>query len=97
RYSLTFAFRPGPRWELSATPFYDRVTDAQQYVSTITGGGPVETFDNRYVFAYIDRSTTSTELRAGFTVRPDMNLDVYAEPFAASGRYYDFGELVAPK
>ena len=24
-----------------------------------------------------------------------MNLDVYAEPFAASGRYYDFGELLA--
>jgi hypothetical protein len=32
-----------------------------------------------------------------FTLRPDMNLDVYAEPFAASGRYYDFGELVRPK
>jgi hypothetical protein len=30
----------------------------------------------------------------GFTLRPDMNLDVYAEPFAASGRYYDFGELL---
>ncbi len=26
-----------------------------------------------------------------------MNLDVYAEPFAASGRYYDFGELLAPE
>jgi len=24
-----------------------------------------------------------------------MNLDVYAEPFASSGRYYDFGELLA--
>jgi hypothetical protein len=26
-----------------------------------------------------------------------MNLDVYAEPFAASGRYYDYGELLKPK
>ena len=25
-----------------------------------------------------------------------MNLDVYAEPFAASGHYYDYGELLAP-
>jgi hypothetical protein len=25
-----------------------------------------------------------------------MNVDVYAEPFAASGRYYDLGELLAP-
>ncbi len=34
--------------------------------------------------------------RLGLTVKPDMNLDVYAEPFAASGRYYDYGELLAP-
>ena len=26
-----------------------------------------------------------------------MNIDVYAEPFAASGRYYDYGELLAPR
>jgi hypothetical protein len=26
-----------------------------------------------------------------------MNIDIYAEPFAASGRYYDYGELLAPR
>jgi hypothetical protein len=57
-------------------------------------GGRAETFGSRYVFAFIDRTTTATEFRLGFTVRPDLNLDVYAEPFAASGRYYDFGELL---
>jgi hypothetical protein len=36
----------------------------------------------------------STELRMSLTVKPDVNLDVYAEPFASSGRYYDFGELL---
>jgi hypothetical protein len=71
------------------------MTEAQQYVATIAGGR-VETYGNRYVFAYIDRRTTATEFRLGFTVRPDLNLDVYAEPFAASGRYYEFGELLLP-
>ena len=37
------------------------------------------------------------ELRATFTLKPDLNLDIYAEPFAASGHYYDLGELAAPK
>ena len=32
----------------------------------------------------------------GYTLKPDLNLDVYAEPFAASGRYYDYGELLEP-
>jgi hypothetical protein len=96
RFSGSFSFRPGPRWQLSAAPFYDRVTEPQQYVSTIAGGRP-ETYGSRYVFAFIDRSTISTEFRMGLTIKPDINLDVYAEPFAASGRYYDFGELLAPR
>ena len=32
----------------------------------------------------------------GLTIKPDINLDVYAEPFAASGHYYDYGELLEP-
>ena len=36
------------------------------------------------------------EYRLGLTLRPDVNLDVYAEPFAASGHYYDYGELLEP-
>jgi hypothetical protein len=96
RYGASFSFRPGPRWQLSANPSYDLVVEPQQYVTTITGGGRAEIYNNRYVFSYIDRSTLSTEFRLGLTVRPDVNIDVYAEPFAASGRYYDFGELVLP-
>ena len=96
RVSTLLSVRPGPRWQLSAEPYYERLTEPQQYVSTLAGGRP-ETYNSRYVFAFIDRSTISTEFRLGLTVKPDMNLDVYAEPFAASGRYYDYGELLAPK
>ena len=87
--------RPGPRWQFSVSPFYDRVTEPQQYISTLSGGR-AETYGNRYVFAFIDRSTASIEGRLTLTLKPDVNLDVYAEPFAASGRYYDYGELSAP-
>ena len=95
RAAGTFSFRPGPRWQLSVAPSYERLVDAQQYVSTLSGGR-ADTYGSRYVFAYIDRSTVSTEFRMGFTLKPDVNLDVYGEPFAASGRYYDYGELLAP-
>ncbi len=33
----------------------------------------------------------------GYTLKPDMNIDLYAEPFASSGRYFDYGELTAPR
>ena len=95
RASGTLSMRPGPRWQLSLSPLFDRVTEPQQYISTLSGGRPI-TFDNRYVFAFIDRSTASMEFRLGLTLKPDVNLDVYAEPFAASGHYYDYGELLEP-
>jgi hypothetical protein len=95
RVSGTFSIRPGPRYQFSVSPFYDRVTEPQQYISTLAGGRP-KTYNSRYVFAFIDRSTMSMEFRLGLTLRPDLNFDVYAEPFAASGHYYDYGELLAP-
>jgi hypothetical protein len=96
RISGFISFRPGPRWQFSAEPFYDRTTEPQQYATTMAGGRP-ETYGSRYIFGFIDRSTVSTKYRMGLTVRPDMNIDVYAEPFAASGHYYDYGELWAPR
>ena len=96
RVSGSLSVRPGPRWQLTAEPYYDRTTEPQQFVSTLAGGRP-ETYDSRYVFAFIDRTTMATAFRLGLTIRPDMNIDVYAEPFAASGRYYDYGELLAPR
>ena len=40
RVSGSFSMRPGPRWQFSVSPFYDRVTEPQQYISTLPGGGP---------------------------------------------------------
>lgn len=95
RFSGTFSVRPGPRYQFSVGPFYDRVTEPQQYITTMSGGRP-ETYNSRYIFSFIDRSTMSMEFRLGLTLRPDLNLDVYGEPFAASGHYYDYGELLEP-
>jgi hypothetical protein len=95
RVSADLNMRPGPRWRLTMSPKYERLTEPQQYITTLTGGR-AETYNTRYVFAYIDRSTVSMEYRLGLTLKPDVNLDVYAEPFAASGRYYDYGELLTP-
>jgi hypothetical protein len=96
RVEGSLSFRPGPRWQISAEPYYDRVTEPQQYVQAMSGGRP-ETYDTRYIFAFIRRATVATRFRLGLTVRPDMNIDLYAEPFAASGHYYDYGELLAPR
>ena len=90
------SFRPGPRWQLSVTPTHIRQIDSQQYATTLSGGRP-DTYGKRYIFAFIDRRMVSSQFRLNYTFKPDLNLDFYAEPFAASGHYYDFGELAAPR
>ena len=95
RVNGSLSFRPGPRWQLGITPLYERLVYTQQYVTTRADGRPA-TYGNRYIFANIERSTFSTQYRLNFTLKPDMNVDVYAEPFATSGRYSDYGELLVP-
>jgi hypothetical protein len=92
----TLSFRPGARWRLSLGPRYISETDPRQYVATLDGGR-AETYGRRYVFSSIDRKTLSAQLRVGFSLRPDLDVDLYAEPFAASGRYAGFGELPASR
>lgn len=87
--------RPGPRWELSFLPNYLRVRDNQQYVTT-RPGGPAATYGNRYIFATIEQSTILAEIRASYAFTPNLTLELYAEPFASSGRWGGFGELAAP-
>jgi hypothetical protein len=95
RLTGSVGVRPGPRWQLAIEPSLLRQVDTQQYVATLGGGRP-EIYGRRYVFGTVDRSTYSTQFRLGYTLRPDLNVDIYAEPFAASGRYARIGELLLP-
>jgi len=88
--------QPTPQWQLSISPAYEREVNTQQYVSTSTGGSAA-TYGGRYIFAHVDRSTYSMQVRLNYTFKPDLTLDFYGEPFAASGRYGDFGELAAAR
>jgi hypothetical protein len=94
--STEWEFQAGSRWGLSVSPQYLRLVDVRQYLTTLAGG-PDSTFGSRYVFGRVDRSTYSTQLRANYTFKPDVTLDLYAEPFAASGRYDGLGQLSAAR
>jgi hypothetical protein len=88
--------RPAPQWQASVDPTYSHSVDGRQYVMT-RSGGTTATFGNRYIFAFIERSTLSARFRLNYALSPTFTVEGYAEPFAASGRYYEFGELPAPR
>jgi hypothetical protein len=94
--SAELTMQPAPQWQLSVRPSYEREVNTQQYLTTLPGGA-VATFGNRYLFAHVDRSTYSTQFRMNYTFKPDLTLDFYGEPFAASGRYDHIGQLAAAR
>ena len=87
--------RPTPRLTVSAEPTYQTGMEPRQYVTRVAGG--TRTYGNRYVFAFVDRTTISTRLRANLGFSPNLTLEGYAEPFVASGTYSRIGELAAAR
>ncbi len=97
RLSTGLALRPAPRWSFSVGPNYLRSIDPRQYVLTRADTLATTTYGARYVFAEIEQSQWSVPIRFNFAFTPDLTLEVYGEPFIASGRYDRFGELPAPR
>ncbi|MCK5439293.1 MAG: hypothetical protein KAI97_05085, partial [Gemmatimonadetes bacterium] len=89
--------RPGSRWQFSLTPRYSYTVNPRQYVSTYDGTGRPATFDNRYVFAFIDRTEIASTMRLNYSFTPNFTLEAYVEPFASSGSYSRHGELLATR
>jgi hypothetical protein len=51
----------------------------------------------RYVFAHLDQTTTSVTTRVNYTIRPNLSVQVYAQPFVSAGVYTGYKELVSPR
>jgi hypothetical protein len=92
----TLSFRPGPRWDMSVEPAWSRGVNTRQYVQE-RSGGPAATFGRRYLFGVLERNELRARIRLNYALSPDLTLETYAEPFASSGRFYDFGELRAAR
>jgi hypothetical protein len=99
-YSInaTLSSRVGRRWEFSVAPGYRREEQPRQYIQlSDQSGGPAETYGRRYGFSRIDASTLRLQLRMNYFFTPDLSVEVYAEPFSASGHYFEQGELIAAR
>lgn len=96
RVDPEFRTQPIDRLTLSVEPRYVRERRPRQYLETLEEG-PDATFGQRYLFGWLDYGEIAAPVRANWLFGPDLSLELYAEPFAASGRYFDIGELAAPR
>jgi hypothetical protein len=89
--------RPAENWTLSAGPSFRRNHSPAQFVTSVADSSAVATYGHRYVFAPIDQTTVSMETRLNVNFTPELSLDVFAQPFIASGDYHAPVQLRAPR
>ena len=82
--------------QISVGPSYSRSRSAAQYVTGVGDPLATQTFETRYIFADLKRSTLSLETRVNLTFSPTLSLQMYVEPFISTGNYGALKEFRAP-
>jgi hypothetical protein len=94
--SASLASRLAPALRLDLTPSFTWIETQRQYVTTVTdAGGGERTFGARYLFGQLHRTEAALEIRATWSLSPELAITLYAQPFASVGRYDRLGELAA--
>jgi hypothetical protein len=91
------AYKPAGNIRFEIGPGWEEARDGAFYVATIPDAGATATFGNRYVFAQLDQTTISANIRLNVSFTPTMSLQFYGQPLIATGTYTDYRELAEPK
>ena len=91
------AIKPATNVFVSLSPSFNADEDAAQYVEAVTDPTATAFYGKRYVFGYVRARTLSLDTRVNWTFTPDLTLQLYAQPFIASGAYLNFREFAAPR
>lgn len=91
------ALKPASNVFVQISPTYQRERDVAQYVTAVKDPTATAFSGTRYVFALTQTHALSLDTRVNWTFAPDVTLQLYAQPFFASGDYQRFREFAAPR
>jgi hypothetical protein len=91
------SLKPASNVFVQLSPSYTRDQDEAQYVTAVHDPTAAAFGGRRYVFAFIQTHTLSLSTRLNWTFTPDLTLQLFAQPFVASGEYSSFREFAAPR
>ncbi|MES2176364.1 MAG: DUF5916 domain-containing protein [Gemmatimonadota bacterium] len=97
RINPSIAIKPATNVFVSIAPSYNDDDDAAQYVRSVADATVPAFGGTRYVFAYLKQKTVSIDTRVNWTFTPDLTLELFAQPFVASGAYSQFRQFARPR
>jgi hypothetical protein len=86
------SWRPATNVDLSVSPSLSRGADRWQYLDTQDALG-----STHYLFGDLEQTTVNLTLRGNATFTPELSLQVYAQPFVASGDFTGFKRVSDPR
>ena len=97
-YFPSFTIKPSSRLLLNFSPSLDIDNTAQQYVDVVDDPTvPAGFAGRRYIFGRLAQRTFSMDTRVNMTFTPNLTLEMFAQPFLASGKYTSFKEFAEIK
>jgi hypothetical protein len=94
--SIGVDMRPTSSVHVTVSPSLSLNHNAIQFVQATTDASASSTFGQRYIFSDLFQTTLSATTRVEWTLTPLLSFQMYAQPFASSGRFKGFKELAAP-
>lgn len=88
--------KPAPHWDISLSPSFSTQGSAAQYLLRLEDASATNTFGQRYVFAELDQTVFAVNTRVNYTFTPGLSLQVFMQPFIASGDYGPPMEFARP-
>ena len=93
----TLVVKPRENIRLSLGPSFSRGIDPTQFVTNVGDVTNTRFGGLRNVFAELDQQSLAMDTRLNATFSPTLTLELFAQPFLASGRYTAFKEYAAPR
>ncbi len=93
---LEFNFRPTGALTLRIMPFYSKSRSIAFYVTQRQDSLSAATYGGRYVFSQLIQEGLDVTVRADLAITPNLSLQLWAQPYTASGDYSGYKELSQP-
>ncbi|HJQ09912.1 MAG TPA: DUF5916 domain-containing protein [Gemmatimonadaceae bacterium] len=91
-----FTVRPSSNVRVTLSPNINRYHNTIQFVQSTGDALATNTYGRRYVFADLFQTTVSATTRIEWTLTPMLSFQMYAQPFAAAGKFKRYKELAQP-
>jgi hypothetical protein len=89
------AVKPAANVFVQISPDYQYSEDGTQYLTRVADPSATAFSGSRYLFGFATTRTISLDTRVNWTMRPNVTLQVFAQPFVAAGDYSAFREFTA--